>query len=82
MFQRLRSQNLKLNPNKYNCLKPEVVYLGYLITDKGVMTDPTKSKTLKTYPIPKNVDDIIRFVASGNYCKLIINYINYKSINY
>lgn len=72
VFQRLRSHNLKLNPNKCNFLKPEVVYLGHLITDKGVMTDPSKCKALETYPIPKNADDTRRFVAFCNYYRRFV----------
>lgn len=45
------SHNLKLNPKKCNFLKPEVVYLGHLITAEGLRTDPNKSQSKTTqYP--------------------------------
>lgn len=50
---RLRAHNLKLNPAKCKFLKTEVTYLGHLITDKGVTTDPSKHNVVKDYPNPK-----------------------------
>ena len=48
-------------------MKPEVVYLGHLITDKGIMTEPNKCKAIETYSIPNNADDTRRFVVFCNY---------------
>jgi len=63
VFQRLRKYNLKLNPAKYNFLRPEVVYLGHLITPEGICTDPES----------KDADDVRRFVALCNYYRQFIN---------
>lgn len=50
---RLNKYNLKLNPEKCKFLKTKVTYLGHLITDKGVTTDPSKQEVVKNYPKPK-----------------------------
>lgn len=72
VFQRLRKFNLKLNAGKCSFLKPEVVYLGHLITDKGIKTDPAKYNVIKNYPVPTNVDEVRRFVAFCNYYRRFI----------
>lgn len=72
VLQRLRKYNLKLNASKCQFLKSEVVYLGHLITDKGIRTDPTKNETIRNYPIPKNADEVRRFVAFCNYYRRFI----------
>lgn len=72
VFQRLRKFNLKLNVGKCCFLKPEVVYLGHLITDKGIKTDPAKNEIIRNYPVPTNADESRRFVAFCNYYRRFI----------
>lgn len=77
LFERLRKFNLKLNPSKCNFLRPEVTYLGHLITKDGIKTDPSKYNVIKNYPIPTNSEDVKRFVAFCNYYrKFIENFVN------
>lgn len=72
VFNRLRKYNLKLNAKKCNFLQTEVVYLGHLITNKGIQTDPAKNKVIRDYPVPKNTDEVRRFVAFCNYYRRFI----------
>lgn len=67
VFQRLREVNLKLNPTKCEFLKKELLYLGHVISAEGVSPDPEKIRGLKEYPVPKNADEVKRFVAFANY---------------
>ena len=41
-LQRLRKANLKLQPDKSEFLKTEVVYLGHVLSEEGVKPDPRK----------------------------------------
>jgi len=72
VFQRLQQYNLKLNPEKCNFLSEQVIYLGHLITANGIKTDPSKHKHILEYPIPKNADEVRRFVAFCNYYRRFI----------
>lgn len=74
VFNRLRKYNLKLNPNKCNFLKPEVIYLGHLITKNGIKTDPNKHKVIENYPTPQNTDEVRKFIAFCNYYRKFIPY--------
>lgn len=72
IFDRLRKVNLKLNPNKCNFLKTELLYLGHTVTSEGIMPDKSKIKVIESYPKPANTDDVKRFVAFCNYYRKFI----------
>jgi lipoate-protein ligase A len=72
VFYRLRKVNLKLNPEKCDFLKKEILYLGHVVSEKGILPDPDKLKVLNEYPVPKNIDEVKRFVAFANYYRKFI----------
>lgn len=72
VFQRLRDVNLKIHPGKCTFLRKEVLYLGHILSENGILPDPTKSEIMKNYPIPKNADEVRRFVAFANYYRKFI----------
>lgn len=69
---RLRKVNLKLNPDKCDFLRKEILYLGHVVSADGIKPDPEKIKALINYPVPKNVDELKRFVAFANYYRKFI----------
>lgn len=72
VFSRLRKVNLKLNPLKCEFLKRQVLYLGHIISSKGILPDPNKVSVINNYPRPTSVDDVKRFVAFANYYRKFI----------
>lgn len=72
VLQRLRKVNLKLNPHKCNFLRKELLYLGHMICEHGVLPDPEKTKTLENFPIPTDGKSVKRFVAFANYYRRFI----------
>lgn len=72
VFQHLRKFNLKLNPSKCHFFKTEVTYLGHNISEKGIQPDKSKYSVISNYPVPKNADDVRRFVAFCNYYRRFI----------
>lgn len=69
---RLRTVNLKLNPEKCDFLRKEILYLGHVVSADGIKPDPEKTRVLKDYPVPKNADEVKRFVAFTNYYRKFI----------
>jgi hypothetical protein len=45
LAKRLREANLKLQPDKCEFLRKEVIYLGHIITENGIKPDPNKTST-------------------------------------
>ena len=78
VFERLREVNLKIHPGKCSFLRKEVLYLGHILSDKGILPDPEKSRVMRDFPKPKNADEVRRFVAFANYYRKFIP--NFASI--
>jgi hypothetical protein len=52
---RFEESSLQLLPFKSAFAKPQVQYLGFVLSENGVPASPEKVKTVKQYPTPKNV---------------------------
>jgi len=75
IFKRLDEHNLKLQPDKCNFLRHEVVYLGHVISKEGVKPDPSKISAVSKFPIPRTPTDIKSFLGlAGYYRKFIPNF--------
>jgi hypothetical protein len=75
VFQRLRKANLTLRPNKCEFSKPEILYLGHLISRERITVDPSKTEAVKSFPIPQTQHDVRSFLGlSGYYRKYVKGY--------
>lgn len=75
IFDRLRLNNLKLQPDKCEFLKREVSYLGHVISEQGVQPNPEKVNAIKNYPVPKDAKMIKQFLGLvGYYRRFIKNF--------
>jgi len=66
IFLLLQKANLKLNPKKCVFFKREVKYLGYLISEKRISTDPEIIEAVQNWPIShsrKQVRSFLRFCS-------------------
>ena len=75
VFQRLRGANLRLKPKKCHLFKEEVQFLGHVVSEKGVATDPEKTKAVQDWETPRSVKDVKAFLGfTGYYRRFIPNY--------
>jgi len=75
LMKRLSEANLFLQPDKYEFLKREVAYLGYIITENRVRSDPKKIMAVKNFPTPKIRKNIKQFLGlAGYYRRFIENF--------
>ena len=58
VFQRLRMARLKLSPKKCLLFQKEVPFLGHIVGQDGVRTDPQKVAAVKEWPVPKRVTEV------------------------
>lgn len=73
--ERLRHANLTINVEKSKFCLREIKYLGFIIGDGCIKTDPEKISAIIDFPVPKSVRQIRRFVGmSGWYRRFIRNY--------
>ena len=58
IFNKLRQHKLKLQPEKCEFLRKEIIYLRHVITDNGINLDPTTLKAISEFPIPIKIKEI------------------------
>ena len=54
VFVRLKDAGLKVMSAKCHLLQSSVCYLGHVISDRGIETDPEKVKCVADWPVPVN----------------------------
>ena len=72
VFKRLDQHNLKLKPSKCEFFKKSVTYLGHLISDQGISTDPKKVQAVKEWPVPHNVKTLRQWLGFTSYYRKFI----------
>lgn len=72
VLKKLLSSGLTVNREKCEFLKSELKYLGYLVTNDGLHTDPDKIDSMVRYPAPKCVKDVRRFIGMVSWYRRFI----------
>ena len=57
----LRKEKLYANLKKCSFCTNQIVFLGYVVSAKGIEVDEEKVKAIKEWPIPKSVSEVRRF---------------------
>ena len=60
-FERLREHNLKLKASKCDFLKKEVTYLGHVVSEEGIKTDPSKTEAIRNWKVPTTIKEVRSF---------------------
>ena len=75
VFEILRKHQLFLKRSKCTFAQPKLEYLGYIISTKGVSTDPEKIKVMRNWPVPTNATELGGFLGfTGYYRKHVEGY--------
>ena len=72
VFLRLWQHGLKLKPSKCEFFKSEIKYLGHIVSENGIATDPEKISALKQWPRPRNIKDLRKFLGFAGYYRRYI----------
>lgn len=72
----LRRANLTINISKSKFCMKEITYLGFIIGDGQIRTNPDKIKAISEFPVPTTVKQLRRFLGlSGWYRRFVENYV-------
>ena len=63
VLQRFDKANLQLHPGKCAFAQPQIQYLGFVLSEKGVAASPEKGKAVQNFPTPTCVKDIRSFLV-------------------
>ena len=67
VLQKCQEFGIKLNANKMDLAQGTIRFMGHIITKDGIRVDPDKIKAIDTYPVPKNLEQLRRFLGMVNY---------------
>ena len=68
----LRREKYYANGKKCDFFKPEVDFLGFLVSKNGVRCDPAKLQAIRDWPSPKTVRDVQSFLGFANWLRRFI----------
>lgn len=74
VLNRLKEYGLKLSIEKCKFFQTSVRYLGHIVSEKGVETDPQKIEALKTWPSPTNLKELRSFLGFAGYYRRFIHH--------
>lgn len=72
VFSRQRAANLKLNLEKCELFRRKVRFLGVVVSEERVATDPKKVEIVKSWPLPRNAKDVRGFLWACTYYRLSV----------
>ena len=73
VFEKISKAGLKLKPNKCEFFKSEITYLGHVVSNKGIATDPKKIRAIQQWPRPTTVTEVRRFTGLTNYYRKFVH---------
>ena len=72
VLHRLGDYGLKLSPEKCKFFQASVRYLGHIVSEQGVETDPEKISALKSWPVPQKLKELRSFLGFAGYYRRFI----------
>ena len=63
VFNRLREFNLRINLEKCTFCVSELKYLGHVVCEQGIKTDPEKTRAIREMPRPTNIKGVRQFIG-------------------
>ena len=67
LLERARKVNLRLNSLKMELRKPEVKFMGHVISKEGLKPDPAKVKAVEDMPQPSCKQEVLSLLGFINY---------------
>jgi hypothetical protein len=72
VFKRLQNAGLKLGKDKCCFGKQQLAFLGHIISEKGILPDPSKIDKVQNYPAPTNLTELRGFIGLASYYRRFI----------
>lgn len=72
VFSRFREVNLKINPKKCSFFQNKVKYLGHIISEEGITTDPEKIAAVRDWPTSYTKKQLRSFLGFCSYYRKFV----------
>jgi hypothetical protein len=73
IFQWLKNAGLKCKPSKCIFFQKQVKFLGHLVSEEGVATDPAKISAVRDWSTPRNVKEVKSFLGLCSYYRRFVS---------
>jgi len=75
VLEKLKFHQFYLKMSKCSFAQSQIDYLGHIISQDGVATDPSKTQAMQTWPLPTTVTELRGFLGlTGYYRRFVQNY--------
>lgn len=78
VYNRLKNAGLTVNVEKCEFCRKSLKYLGYVVDERGLHTDPDKVSAVVNYPVPRTTTEIKRFMGMCSWYRRFVN--NFSTI--
>lgn len=72
VLERLKYANLTINLSKSQFFRKELRYLGYVVDENGLRTDPSKISSMVEFPTPTSRKEVKMFLGTASYYRRFI----------
>ena len=72
VLNKLQGAYLKLKPGKCTLYAKELEFLGHVVLEAGIKTDPRKTEVVSNWPTPDNVHKLRSFLGFCSYYRQFI----------
>ena len=72
VFQRLEAHGLKIKGAKCEFFNNSVTYVGHIISEQGIATDPEKTSSITSWPFPTNNTQLRSFLGTAGFYRRFI----------
>ena len=62
----------RVKPSKCRFLQKEVKFLGHVVSENGISTDPGKTEAIQKWPVPRSRRELQQFLGLANYYRRFI----------
>jgi hypothetical protein len=73
VLQGFERANLQLQPSKCVFARPEVEYLGYILSRDGIQASPAKTQAVRDFPVPRNERKVRSFLGLASFYRRLVS---------